>query len=278
MREREVVVDGVRLHVRDAGEGPALVMLHGLAATGANWDATVAAFADRWRVIVPDLPGHGFSSKPDAPYTLDFFAGVIRSLGRVLGVDEAIVFGNSLGGLIALELAVGYPSWTRGLVLAAPATGWPSGMAFLGRALCAAARPGLVRTFLPVFHDRSFHDPSLAASRARRKLLEDRLADVDFPGFARAVARSLEAVLTHGRPSLADVHQPTLFVWGREDRLVPVTRSARLLREVPHARLTVLDGCGHVPMVEQADAFNRAVGEFLPCVDAAPRRRAGGGG
>ena len=80
MTERDVTVDGIRLHVREAGEGPALVMLHGLGANGANWDATAAAFADRWRVIVPDLPGHGRSAKPDAPYTVDFFAGIVRSL------------------------------------------------------------------------------------------------------------------------------------------------------------------------------------------------------
>ncbi len=277
MTEREVIVDGIRLHVREAGAGPALVMLHGLGANGANFDATAAAFADRWRVIVPDLPGHGRSAKPDAPYTVDFFAGVIRSLGRTLGISEAIVMGNSLGGLVAIELALGYAGWTRGLVLAAPATGFPAVFGFAGRALGAAVRPGLLRTFLPIFHDRSFYDPTLAASRERRALLEERLADEDFPGFARAVARSLEGVLSGGRPPLERLRQPTLLVWGRQDRLVPLGRSARLVRELPQARLTVLDRCGHVPMVEQPIAFNRAVAEFLPCVDAAPRpRRAAG--
>jgi len=80
MKTRDIVVDGVRLHVTEAGRGPALLMLHGLSATHVNWEHTMAAFSDRFRVIAPDLPGHGRSDKPDAPYTIDFFAGVMRSL------------------------------------------------------------------------------------------------------------------------------------------------------------------------------------------------------
>ena len=102
MTARELTVDRIRLHVVEAGEGPALVLLHGLSATHANWEYTIRAFADRWRVVAPDLPGHGRSAKPDAPYTIDFYAGVIRSLGRALGIDEAVVIGNPLGGQIAI--------------------------------------------------------------------------------------------------------------------------------------------------------------------------------
>src|SRR5439155_156044 len=76
---RDVVADGIRIHVVEAGEGPALILLHGLTATHFTWEHTIPAFADRWRVIAPDLPGHGRSEKPDAPYTIDFYAGVCRA-------------------------------------------------------------------------------------------------------------------------------------------------------------------------------------------------------
>jgi len=82
MRTHHIEVDGIRLQYAEAGDGPALIFLHGLSATHANWEFTLPAFADRWRVIAPDLPGHGGSAKPDAPYTIDFYAGVVRSLGR----------------------------------------------------------------------------------------------------------------------------------------------------------------------------------------------------
>src|SRR4030095_1913788 len=87
-----------RLRVAEAGQGPALTLVHGLAASHAVGELTLAAFAERWRVIAPDLPGHGESDKPDAPYTIDFFAGMVRSLARELGVREAGLARRSLGG------------------------------------------------------------------------------------------------------------------------------------------------------------------------------------
>ncbi|HYP31705.1 MAG TPA: alpha/beta fold hydrolase, partial [Burkholderiaceae bacterium] len=134
---RDLLVDGLRLHVAEAGDGPALLLVHGLTASHAVWEHTIEAFADRWRVIALDLPGHGASAKPDAPYTIDFFAGMVRSLARALGVDEAVVIGSSLGGRVALELAAWYPRFTRALVLAAPAYGYSPAMRPIGRALQA---------------------------------------------------------------------------------------------------------------------------------------------
>ncbi|HYR96995.1 MAG TPA: alpha/beta fold hydrolase [Candidatus Binatus sp.] len=279
MKSREITVDGIRIHFAEAGEGPALVLLHGLSATHANWEFTIPAFADRWRVIAPDLPGHGRSAKPDAPYTIDFHAGMIRSLGRELGIPEAVVVGNSLGGQIAIELALSYPTWTRALVLAAPAGGFGTSVQALRWAIGAAARPGLLRLALPWALDRSVFDPSKPACEERRRILAERLAHEDYPSFARAVNRSLLGSIAAGRQPLRRLTQPTLLVWGRHDRLVALSGSRRLLREVPHARLAVLESCGHLPMLEQAQRFNRAVADFLRAVDAAPlnsARRASG--
>src|SRR5438552_1837315 len=276
MTTRDITVDGIRIHVAEAGEGRALILLHGLTATHANWELTIPAFADRWRVIAPDLPGHGRSAKPDAPYTVDFYAGVIRSLGRELGVPEAVVIGNSLGGQIALELAVSYPQWTRALVLAAPAGGFGASVKALRWAVGAAARPEVLRVALPWAFERCVYDPSLPVCALRRRILTELLADEDYPSFARAVARSLRGSLAASRQPLEDVRQPTLLVWGRDDRMVALAGSRRLMRAVPHARLAVLDRCGHLPMLEQAERFNRVVEEFLRAVDAAPLPRARG--
>lgn len=267
---RDVTVDGIRLHVADAGDGPALVVLHGLAASHHNWEHTLAAFADRFRVIAPDLPGHGRSAKPNAPYTTDFYAGVVRSLGRELGVREAIVVGNSLGGQIAVEVALQYPLWTRALVLAAPAGGFVAGVRAFRWIVGAGATPRVLRMTLPRALDRCFYDPSSAACAERRRLLDERLAHDDFPDFARAVARSLTGALAAGHQPLHRVSQPTLLVWGRQDRLVALSGSRRVTKEVPHARLVVLDRCGHLPMLEQPKRFNDALEEFLRTVAAAP--------
>jgi len=279
MRAHEVMVDGIRIHYAEAGTGPALVLLHGLSATHANWEYTVSAFADRWRVIAPDLPGHGRSGKPDAPYTIDFHAGMIRSLGRALGVDEAVVVGNSLGGQIAAEIALTYPRWTRALVLVAPAGGFGTAVNAMRWAIGMAAHPRLLRVALPWALDRSVYDPSQPACAERRRILAERLAHEDYPGFARAVTRSLLGSIAAGQQPLHRLEHPTLLVWGREDRMIALSGSRRLLREVKHARLAVIDRCGHLPMLEQPERFNAALADFLRAVDAAPlsaARRANG--
>jgi pimeloyl-ACP methyl ester carboxylesterase len=266
----EVVVDGIRVHVAEAGEGPALVLLHGVTASHANWERTIPAFADRWRVVAPDLPGHGRSAKPDAPYTIDFYAGVLRSLGRELGIAEAVVVGNSLGGQIAVEAAIAYPAWVRALVLAAPAGRFGPGLRALGRPLGAAASLAVLRLVLPRALDLCFYDPSVPSRAERHRLLAERLEADDAPGFARAVARSLAGALEAAHQPLDRVTQPTLLLWGRQDRLVPLSGSRRVLERVPHARLVVLERCGHLPMLEQPERFNAAVDDFLRSVTASP--------
>jgi pimeloyl-ACP methyl ester carboxylesterase len=263
IRRRDVLVDGLRLRVTEAGDGPALLLVHGLTASHAVWEPTIAAFAGEWRVIAPDLPGHGESDKPDAPYTIDFFAGMVRSLARELGVHEAVLAGSSLGGQVALELAAWCPTFTRALVLAAPAVGYSAAMRRVGQALQLLTGPRVLRASLAQFFRQNFHDLSRIEHVTRRRILEERLAAADFPAFARAVARSLGGVLTAEAQPLDRVTQPVLVVWGREDRLVPLRRSERLLRRLPQARLHVLEQCGHLPMLEQPTAFNRAVSGFL---------------
>jgi pimeloyl-ACP methyl ester carboxylesterase len=276
IRRRDLVIDGLRLHVAEAGGGPALLLVHGLTASHAVWQPTIETFADRWRVIAPDLPGHGESAKPDAPYTIDFFAGMMRSLARALDVREAVVCGSSLGGRVALELALWYPAFTRALVLAAPAVGYSIAMRPVGHALGALTGPRILRASLERFFQQNFHDRARIGHIARRRILEERLAAPDFPDFTRAVARSLAGVLRSEPQPVERVTQPVLVVWGRQDRLVPLRRSQSLLRRIPHARLQVLERCGHLPMLEQPGAFDGVVTEFLRAALAAPRARSGG--
>jgi len=273
IRRRDLVVDGLRLNVAEAGRGPALLLVHGLTASHAVWLPTIEAFADRWHVIAPDLPGHGASAKPDAPYTVDFFAGMMRSLARALDVHDAVVAGSSLGGRVALELALWYPTFTRAVVLAAPAVGYSAAMRPVGQALQAFTGPRILRASLEQFFQQNFHDRTRIGHVTRRRILEERLAAPDFPDFARAVARSLAGVLRAEPQPLQRVTQPVLVAWGRQDRLVPLRRSRDLLRRIPHARLHVLERCGHLPMLEQPRAFNAVVAEFLRTALAAPRPR-----
>ena len=240
---------------REAGAGPALILLHGLTATHANWEHTIPAFADRWRVVAPDLPGHGRSAKPDAPYTIDFYAGVIRSLGRALGIDEAVVVGNSLGGQIAVEMGLAYPTWTRALVLVAPAGGLrrtdagpPLGARAGGaaRARCAwRSRWALDRCFLRPAR-RVVRAPAAAPRRAARAATTTR------PSRARSRARSSVRSPVPASRSAA-LTQPTLVVWGRRRSRHSALRAAGgCCATFPRRSSRCSSAAGHLPMVEAA--------------------------
>jgi pimeloyl-ACP methyl ester carboxylesterase len=264
---RDVLADGIRLRVLDAGSGPALLLLHGLSASHDIWEHVVDEFADRYRVVAPDLPGHGDSGKPDAPYTIDFYAGVVRSLARELSIDDAVVAGSSLGGKIALELGCWYPRFVRGLVLAAPAGEYARGLRPFGKAIQVLSRPAVMRVALERALEQTFYDRTRVGHVTRRKILGDRLAAPDFAEFARAVARSVGGVLAADAQPLHRITQPVLAIWGREDRIVPVHRSHALVRAIPHAQLRFVERCGHVAMLEQPAEFNRHVAVFLASLD-----------
>jgi pimeloyl-ACP methyl ester carboxylesterase len=127
-----------------------------------------------------------------------------------------------------------------------------------------------MRAALPWALDLCFWDPDADACDTSQALLGERLEADDFPGFARAVARSIAGAMAVGVPALRSLTQPTLVVWGRHDRLVSLAESRRILRDVAHARLVVLERCGHLPMLERSGEFNNRLADFLREVEAAP--------
>jgi pimeloyl-ACP methyl ester carboxylesterase len=112
-----VNVCGMPLHYQVAGDGPAMVLLHGDGGSSADWQWVLPALASHYRVYAPDLPGSGASAKPAADYSPAFYARVVAGLFDSLGLDQAVVVGHSLGGLIALRLALAVPARVAALVL-----------------------------------------------------------------------------------------------------------------------------------------------------------------
>jgi 4,5:9,10-diseco-3-hydroxy-5,9,17-trioxoandrosta-1(10),2-diene-4-oate hydrolase len=279
MVARMVAVGTLRLHVVEAGppDAPALLCLHGLGASHAIWAPVLDAFADRHRVVALDLPGHGRSSKPDAAYDAAFYAEAVDGLARALGIERAVVFGSSLGGRVALELAIRRPHLARALVLAAPAGDYASALRPAAMLFDLLPGPRILRAGLRRGLERSFHDPQNPSCAARRRIQEEQIAADDFPQFARAITRSIAALLRSPRQPVEQVTQPVLVCWGREDRIVPVARARALVGRVPHARLHVFDRCGHLPMLECTAQYLEVVGAFLDELRAAQVRAAVGG-
>ena len=259
-------IKGARLRVFEAGEGPAVVLLHGLGGAASNWTAVAPALAERARVVVPELPGHGGSSALPAPVaTLDAYAD------RVAGVLDApaVVAGHSLGGLVALRLASRHPQLVRGVVLAGSA-GISSGTRRGQRALAIASliQPGKriapLRRLVSerrVLRELAFGFVSVADPRA----LEARVAEAFLVGAAlhTGVREAADALVrTDPRRDLQRVTVPALVLHGARDRMVPLRDAfgyARLL----DAPLRVIADCGHLLIGERPRAVVDAISSVL---------------
>ena len=267
-----------------AGPGPAVaVALHGLGATKISLLPTVAALAPDMRVIALDLPGFGDSAKPlGAPYDARFFARATVALLDELGVERAHVIGNSMGGRAALETGLSHPERVGRLVLLAPSMAWRRERAWapllrlvrpeLGLVQLAPRGPveGLVRRLVPGGADGW---SAAGVDEFLRSYLTARGRAAFY-----AAARQIYLEEPHGEngfwPRLRTLQPESLFVWGRQDTLVPLAFARHVTDALPGARHLELD-CGHVPQLEAPEQTHAAVREFLLSapVTAASRSR-----
>jgi pimeloyl-ACP methyl ester carboxylesterase len=259
-------VKGVRLRLFEAGDGPAVALLHGLGGAASNWLAVAPALAERARVVVPELPGHGGSSALPAPVaTLDAYAD------RVAGaLDEpAVVVGHSLGGVVALRLALQAPRLVRGVVLAGSA-GLSSGTRRSQRALAIASliQPGKrisplsrVVSGRRVLRGIAFGFGFVADPEA----LDPQVAEAFFAGSAlhTGVREATDALVrTNPRRDLERVACPGLVVHGARDRQVPLRDAFEYARRLD-APLRVIADCGHLLIGERPHAVVDAIADFL---------------
>ena len=267
---RSVPIRGTRINYVDMGEGPPLVFVHGLAGCWQNWLENIPHFAHRHRVIAVDLPGFGESELPPEDISIPGYGRFVDAFLGEIGVERAPIVGNSMGGFISAEVALSHPSRVEKLVLVSAAglvTVPPRQLAVskrlaplfhLGAARSVARREhwvrrrGLRRMFLyGVARHPDLLQPELCYEIA---------SGAGKPGFIDAFG----AVLDYDfRDRLSDVTHPTLIVWGRNDRIVPVDGAHEYERLISNSRKEIFEDTGHVPMIERPHRFNRLLDEFL---------------
>lgn len=274
---RWVEVAGAPVNVVEIGSGAPVVFVHGHAGAWQNWleQLPVLAATGR-RAIAFDLPGFGASPMPVEPITMSGYARIVDELLGLLDVSAAAVVGNSMGGFVGAELAIAFPPRVERLVLVSAAgvatryIGFP--LAIMDRYSERVLGP-MGRWTAPA--------PSGAERLARRQRLrrlgftllsphperidprlfyENALASGPKPGAGRAAA---EIARYDFRDRLEEIASPTLIVWGDRDRVVPPSSAEAFARLIPDSRVVVFEDCGHVPMMEQPDRFNRLLKDFL---------------
>lgn len=257
-----VTVEGRALHYATAGEapGPAVLFLHGLGSSSADWGFQTMAFAGRHRLLLVDLPGHGRSPRPRGRLTIEGMASEVEALLDRLGEEAVHTVSLSLGGCVALALALRAPGRVRSLTLVNTfARLRPAGLA---GALALVVRLGLVVSApMPVV--AAYVARRLFPRPEQRALYEAAVASLSQTprGVYLAAMRALAAFDVHRR--LGDIRCPTLVVAGDGDPTVPLAAKEALTRAIPGGRLVVLAGSGHASNCDQPEAFNRAVLDFI---------------
>ncbi len=264
--QRDTIVAGVRWRSRETqGHGDPVVFVHGLLASSATWQEALAPASAGRPAIAVDLPGFGCSERP---WPFDHSVeGQARGLVDFLdarGIERAVLVGNSLGGAAAMLVAAQHPGRVSALVLVDPATSaapiaWP--IRLLRAPFCGELALALATRPLVAYGLR--HWLFADASRVTDLAIADAWFPLTIPGTRRA---ALDAIRSNPRRYLGledQIRVPTLIVWGRKDRLIPVAQGERLATRIVGSRLVVLPDAGHLPQREQPEAFSRAVADFL---------------
>jgi pimeloyl-ACP methyl ester carboxylesterase len=272
---RTVRIHGHDVSYRMAGEGPTVLLIHGIAGSSTTWRAVMPALAEHYTVIAPDLLGHGQSAKPRGDYSLGAYASGIRDLLTVLEKERVTLVGHSLGGGVAMQFAYQFPEWAERLVLVASGG--------LGKEvsplLKAVTLPGAEYVLPLLLHPRIREAAEWPGTVAKRvgwhpgvnltevwrsyTTLTDRHAQMAFVNTVRSVIDVAgQRVSAHDRLYLASA-VPTLIVWGDHDRIIPVAHAYRAAEAIPGARLEILEGAGHFLPWRDADRFLAVLEDFL---------------
>ena len=267
---RSVDIDGATVNYTEMGSGPPLLLIHGLSGSWQNWLEQIPHFARTHRVLVPDLPGFGSSPMPPWEISISNYGRLLDGLSRELGISHATLVGNSMGGFIAAEASIAQPDWVDRVMLVSAAGITHARMrkepAEMAARMAAATAPLAFR-----FQDSSLRRPRLryaafsgvfhAPHRMRPELLwEQYHGALGAPGMVDAVRGLVGYDFTD---RLEKVEDPTLVVWGRNDRIVPPKDAEAYGRHLSDSRVAIFDRTGHCPQLERPVRFNRLLEQFI---------------
>jgi pimeloyl-ACP methyl ester carboxylesterase len=232
--------------------------LHGLGGDGSRWTATAAALAGAHRVIALDQIGFGQSDKPLVNYNHGLLAEFLAEFINVAGIGKASLVGHSMGAFVAMRVAVDHPEMVERLVLVDGGGVGPN--VPRDRRLVQIQNSTTLAETREYF-ELMFHDASRVTDQMVRDNYQRRLqASYTISRMQEARANNVGII---SEEEAARIAAPTLILWGKQDRLLEPAMAGTLDRLIPDSRVVLIDACGHIPQVEQADHFNELVRKFL---------------
>ena len=273
-RLKSLELHGDQIAYRDEGHGDALLLIHGMAGSSDTWRSVIPQLSKKFRVIAPDLLGHGESAKPRGDYSLGAFAVWLRDFLDELGVSQASVVGHSLGGGVAMQFAYQHPDYVTRLVLISsgglgPDVGW------ILRLLSAPGAELVLPIIAPKpvltagnklwswFRGVGVHSPrgaemwsaysSLSDAATRQSFLRTLRSVVDYRG---------QAVSALNRLRLRE-ELPVMAIWGERDDIIPVNHAYAAREARADSRLEVLPNVGHFAQVEAPTEVVELIEDFI---------------
>ncbi|MFC3680790.1 alpha/beta fold hydrolase [Bacterioplanoides pacificum] len=263
-------VDDLVIHYRDEGQGPVLVLLHGVASSLHTWDGWTEQLKDRYRIIRIDLPAHGLTG-PDPKlerYQIGYMVDKLDKFLNKIGVRKAALAGNSLGGYIAWNYALHRPDRIEKLILI-DAAGYPQDMPFIMNFAALPVIGEMSTLMMPRFIVSSnIHDAYGDEDKVSDQLVK-RYHDLTLrPGNRKGLVNVFRTMKEQSHnPQLGDrvrdIRTPTLLLWGEEDQWVPLTVMERFRQDLPNAQVITYEGVGHMPMEELPVQSARDAAQFL---------------
>jgi pimeloyl-ACP methyl ester carboxylesterase len=265
---------GDRIAYRDEGSGETILLIHGMAGSSETWRAMIPQLATKYRVVAPDLLGHGRSDKPRGDYSLGAFAVWLRDLLDELGVTRATIVGQSLGGGVAMQFVYQHPDYCQRLVLISSGGLGPD----VGWTLRLLSAPG-AELIMPIIAPT----PVLKVGNKLRSwassvgIQSPRAAEIwsAYSSFAdsqtrQAFLRTLRSVVDYRGQAVSALNRlhvaselPIMAIWGDRDQIIPVAHAYAAHDVRPESRLEVFEGVGHFPQVERPTEVVDLLDDFI---------------
>ena len=267
-------VAGVRTRVLEAGSGPALLILHGTGGHAETYQRNIGPLSRHFRVIVPDMIGHGFTGRPDLDYTLDDFAAHLFGLLDVLGVERAHLSGESIGGCIAAWMAISRPERVDRLVLNTGILDRPDEKGLMQLADLEERTKKLAADCSLDVVRRRLEWLVRTPERMTEEMVRIRHRVYSQPGMVDSVVRVMHAVLSMNRglycgrdymnrERMAELQCPTLVLWSDHNPGKPFAVIKPAIDLIPEVEVHIIADAAHWPQFEQAGEVNRLMIDFL---------------
>jgi pimeloyl-ACP methyl ester carboxylesterase len=268
----EIELHGHRMLYRMAGNGPPVVLIHGMVNSSKHWEKVALDLASDYTVVAPDLLGHGDSAVVRGDYSLGAHAASIRDLLAAIGIDRASVVGHSLGGGVAMQFFYQFPQRVERLALVSSGGLGPE----VSPLLRGAALPGASALLWLAAHPRLLDAVSGVARGVYARAVVRALRPLGQPAARTAFLQTLRAVIDrHGqRVSARDrlyllESFPTLIVWGERDNTIPVAHGREAHEAIPGSRFETLPRAAHFPNLEDPGGLAAVLRDFLQTTEPA---------